>query len=141
MNEQVNRAKESYFRWLDSFNRRDFAGMLDEMHFPHLRISGKNELQIWESREDHELHLRGTRNKLIDENWQKTISEDVTSVQCGLNKVHLVMKQYRVNTMNQSYNIFDTLWVFIFENGRWGVKFRSSYLSASSEVMNSISSY
>ena len=130
MNEQVNRAKESYFRWLDSFNRGDFAGMLDEMHFPHLRISGKNEVQIWESREDHELHLRGTSNRLIDENWIKTVSEDVTAVQCGSNKVHLAMKQYRVNTMNQSYNIFDTLWIFIFENGRWGVKFRSSYLSA-----------
>ena len=130
MNEQVNRAKESYFRWLDSFNRGDFAGMLDEMHFPHLRISGNNELQIWESLEDHELHLRGTSNRLIDENWKKTVSEDVTAVQCGSNKVHLAMKQYRVNTMNQSYNIFDTLWIFIFENGRWGVKFRSSYLSA-----------
>ena len=33
MNEQVNRAKESYFRWLDSFNRGDFAGMLDLLVF------------------------------------------------------------------------------------------------------------
>jgi len=140
MNEQVDGAKESYFRWLDSFNRRDFTGMLDEMHFPHLRISGKNELQIWENREEHELHLRGTSNRLVDENWKKTISENVTALQSGPNKVHLSMKQYRVNTMNQNYNIFDTLWIFILENGSWGVKFRSSYLSASSEVINSVSS-
>ena len=78
--------------------------------------------------------------KYIPENWKKTISENVTALQSGPNKVHLSMKQYRVNTMNQNYNIFDTLWIFILENGRWGVKFRSSYLSASSEVINSVSS-
>tara|TARA_B100001013_G_scaffold336736_1_gene256249 strand:+ start:388 stop:810 length:423 start_codon:yes stop_codon:yes gene_type:complete len=134
MNNSVEEARESYFRWLKAFNSRDINGMLDEMHFPHIRISGRNKIQIWSSRDDQISRHDGMSERLYAEDWVETITSDLRAVREGPDKVHLAMKQYRRNRDGMDYNIFDTLWIFTRENGKWGVRFRPSYQFGSSKV-------
>ncbi len=47
MSDSVEQAKASFERWNAAFNARDMDGMIAEMHFPHRRLSGENEFQIY----------------------------------------------------------------------------------------------
>lgn len=134
MNNSVEEATESYYRWLHAFNSRDIDGMLEEMHFPHIRISGQNEIQVWNSRDDQIVRHDGMTERLRSEDWIQTVTSDLRAVQEGPDKVHLAMTQHRRNREGRNYNIFDTLWIFTREHGKWGVRFRSSFQFGSSEV-------
>ena len=46
------------------------------------------------------------------------------------------MIQSRIHSDGSEYNRFQTLWVFIREDDRWGVKFRSSFLVNATENTN-----
>ena len=127
-------AIESYNRWLNAFNNRDVNGMLDEMHFPHVRITGESQIQMWKSRADHLIQLENMTDRLRAEGWRKTTTANLEAVQHGTKKVHLVMRQSRINSQGTSYNIFDTLLIFTEEEKRWVVRFRSSFQLGSSEV-------
>ena len=130
----VEEASKSGFRWLHAFNEGDINGMLDEMHFPHIRISGQNEIQVWNSRDDQIVRHDGMTERLRSEDWIQTVTSDLRAVQEGPDKVHLAMTQHRRNREGRSYNIFDTLWIFTREHVKWGVRFRSSFQFGSSEV-------
>ncbi len=106
--------------------------MLDDMHFPQIGISGRNKIQIWNSQDDQISRHDGISERLYAEDRVETITSDLRAVHKGPHKVHLAMKQYRRNHEGMDYNIFDTLWIFIPENGKWGVRFRSSYHFGSS---------
>ena len=66
---------------------------------------------------------------LIAEGWHTTITKSVTAAQTGPEKVHLVIRQSRQRKDGSEYNGFDTLWIFTNIDGRWGVQFRSSFLT------------
>ena len=110
MNNSVEEATESYYRWLHAFNSRDIDGMLEEMHFPHIRISGQNEIQVWNSRDDQIVRHDGMTERLRSEDWIQTVTSDLRAVQEGPDKVHLAMTQHRRNREGRNYNIFDTLY-------------------------------
>ena len=134
MDSSAKEAIESYNRWLNAFNNRNVNGMLDEMHFPHVRITGESRVQMWKTRADHLIQLEGMTDRLRTEGWRKTVTTNLEAVQQGTEKVHLVMRQSRINCQGVAYNTFDTLWIFTKENGNWGVRFRSSFQFGSSEV-------
>ena len=94
MGNSVEEASESGFRWLHAFKSGDINGMLDEMHFPHIRISGQNEIQIWNSRDDQIARHDGMTERLRSEDWIQTITSDLRAVQEGPDKVDLAMKQF-----------------------------------------------
>ena len=60
----------------------------------------------------------------------------IKAIQSGPDKVHLTMVQSRIHRDGGEYNQFQTLWVFIRNGGRWGVKFRSSFLVNATENTN-----
>ena len=68
--------------------------MLDEMHFPHIRMSGQNEIRVWNSRVDQIARHGGMTERLHSEGWIQTITSDLSAVQEGPDKGHLAMKQY-----------------------------------------------
>ena len=57
MSDAIERAKASFSRWNTAFNARDMDAMVAEMHFPHRRLSGENEFQVWRTEDD----FRATR--------------------------------------------------------------------------------
>ena len=136
MTDSVEEAIESYNRWLKGFNTRDRVAMVDEFHFPHLRLSGTNQMQVWNTPEDINSAFDEQTRKLKEEGWVRTDSEFIKAIQSGPDKVHLTMIQSRIHRDGGEYNQFQTLWVFIRNGGRWGVKFRSSFLVNATENTN-----
>ncbi len=129
MSDSIEQAKASFTRWNAAFNARDLDGMVAEMHFPHRRLSGENEFQVWRTADE----FRATRGEtwtahLRAQTWDHTATTSIDSVQSGPNKVHLAINQSRRRADGSEYNAFPTLWIFTKINGRWGVQFRSSFL-------------
>ena len=136
MTDPIKEAKESYKLWLIGFNSRDREAMVAQMHFPHLRLSGTNQIQVWNTAEAFTSNFNGQTQKLKEEGWVRTESNFVQDIQSNPEKVHLTMVQSRIHIDDSEYNTFQTLWLFIRENGRWGVKFRSSFLVNATENSN-----
>ena len=136
MTKEVEEAKESYKRWLQGFNSRDRDEMVAELHFPHLRLSGSNQIQVWDTAANINANFDEQTQKLKEEGWVRTDSNLINAIQKGSDKVHLTMIQSRIHSDGSEYNRFQTLWIFIRENERWGVKFRSSFLVNATENTN-----
>ena len=136
MTKEVEEAKESYKRWLQGFNSRDRDAMVAELHFPHLRLSGSNQIQVWDTAANINANFDEQTQKLKEEGWVRTDSNMINAIQKGSDKVHLTMIQSRIHSDGSEYNRFQTLWIFIRENERWGVKFRSSFLVNATENTN-----
>ncbi len=136
MTKEVEEAKESYKRWLQGFNSRDRDAMVAELHFPHLRLSGSNQIQVWDTAANINANFDEQTQKLKEEGWIRTDSNLINAIQEGSDKVHLTMIQSRIHSDGSEYNRFQTLWIFIRENERWGVKFRSSFLVNATENTN-----
>ena len=130
MTDSAEQAKASFERWNTAFNARDMEGMVAEMHFPHRRLSGENEFQVWQTADD----FRATRGEnmtasLNAQGWDHTATTSIEAVQSDADKVHLVINQSRRHADGTEYNTFPTLWIFTRIDGRWGVQFRSSFLA------------
>ena len=89
MPQEVEQAKESYDRWLQGFNARDRDGMIAELHFPHLRLSGSNQIQVWNTSADINANFDEQTQKLKEEGWVRTDSNFIEAIQKGPDKVHL----------------------------------------------------
>ena len=140
MSDSVEQAKASFERWNAAFNARDMEGMVAEMHFPHRRLSGENEFQVWQTADD----FRATRGEnmtasLSAQGWDHTATTSIEAVQSDADKVHLAIQQSRRRADGTEYNTFPTLWIFTRIAGHWGVQFRSSFLSEPVKPVGNVS--
>ena len=104
--QEVEQAKESYDRWLQGFNSRDRDAMVAELHFPHLRLSGSNQIQVWNTPADINANFDEQTQKLKEEGWVRTESNFIEAIQKGPDKVHLTMIQSRIHSDGTEYNQF-----------------------------------
>jgi hypothetical protein len=128
MKDSAKEAVASFRRWSVAFNARDTEAQLAEMHFPHLRLA-QNRFQWWETTDDFRAAQDEVTRLLEEEGWHHTASLSITPVQVGVDKVHLAIRQSRQREDGTEYNGFDTLWIFTRLKDRWGVQFRSSFLT------------
>ena len=103
--------------------------MVAEMHFPHSRLSGENKFQVWETPDDYGAIGEDRTASLSAQAWEHTTIASIKAVQSGADKVHLAINYSRRRADGTKYYAFPTLWVFTRIDERWGVQFRSSFLS------------
>ena len=134
MNEEyTGEAVQCLVRWQDAFNNRDLEGMLREMHFPHYRISSDNVFNVWETSFEFSQNHHIMTKALDSEGWIKTVTGSIDVFQSDLNKVHIGIKPSRINSIGESYNSFESLWIVTKLDNTWGIQFRSSFLSNAAE--------
>lgn len=119
----------AFRQWAKAFNARDTDGMVAQMHFPHMRLSGTR-FQVWPAEGNFRAAQEEMTVRLREEGWHTTVTESITVVQAGPEKVHLAIRQSRQREDGSEYNGFDALWIFTKIDGRWGVQFRSSFLAS-----------
>ena len=107
MSDAIEQAKASFNRWNTAFNARDMDAMVAEMHFPHRRLSGDNEFQVWRTEDD----FRATRGDnttaaLNAQAWDHTATTAIEAVQSGADKVHLAINQSRRRADGAEYKHF-----------------------------------
>ena len=104
----------------EAMNARDLEAMRASLHYPHFRLAG-GQMHVTERATDFpppwEAHKDLERGSL--DSWQ--------ILHAGTDKVHFAIHVTRYNVDDEPYADFDSLWVVTKEDGRWGVKLRSSF--------------
>jgi hypothetical protein len=129
----VREAQATFERWHEGFNSRDAAAQVAEMHFPHVRLTGANRFMQWDTAEDFMASQDELTARLQAEEWDRTVNESITPVQVGADKVHFALHESRRKADGSEYNGFNTLWIFTKIDERWGLQFRSSFLSGAAQ--------
>ena len=109
--------------YLASFNSQDIHAWERTMHFPHYRLaSGSMSVQSGPG----ELPVEAVR-RLVGEDWDHSTWETMDFVHLSELKVHVDTKFARHREDGSIMGMYDSLYILTKENGRWGVKMRSSF--------------
>ncbi|WP_337326524.1 hypothetical protein [Chryseolinea sp. T2] len=115
---------KSLDNYMNTFNARDLQGWEDTYHFPHYRLaSGKMFV----------LERAGLRDSSVvftalhKTGWHHSKWEHRNIIHVSADKVHVDTQFSRFNASGQKIGIYESLYILTKENGRWGVKMRSSY--------------
>lgn len=109
--------------YLSAFNRKDIEAWERTFQFPHYRLASgrmtvldrpgmQDAARLWVSLGSDWHHSRWDRRRII------SVSSD---------KVHVDTKFTRYRADGSRIGTFESLYIVTKENGRWGVKLRSSY--------------
>jgi hypothetical protein len=117
---EVNRLLDAY---MAAWNRRDLAGWEGTFHFPHYRLAGgtmkvldrpglQDAAKVWAAAGRDWHHSGWDRRRIVHASGEK---------------VHVDTKFTRYRADGGKLGSFDSLYILTKENGRWGVKMRSSF--------------
>ena len=105
-----------------ALNARDPNLIAATLHFPHFRLSGTC-LKEWPTPQtyfgDFKLRAGG--------DWSHSEFSDIKVVDSSQTKVHVDLEVLRYDTNNELIARSRSLWVLTCDQGRWAVKFRSSF--------------
>lgn len=108
--------------FITAFNAKDIVAVEKTFHFPHMRIAA------------YPLHvLTGPGQQddvfgsLAAENWAKSRWDDLTIVQCGPEKAHILGSFARLHPDGTEYARYDGLYVVELRDGFWGITARSTF--------------
>jgi len=109
--------------YMEAWNRKDLAAWERTFHFPHYRLASgrmnvldkpgmQDAARVWASAGSDWHHSKWDRRRIISS------SPD---------KVHVDTKFTRYRADGSKIGTFESLYIVTKEDGRWGVKLRSSY--------------
>jgi hypothetical protein len=108
--------------YMDAFNRLDIAAWERTFHFPHYRLaSGRMTVLEQPGRQTAE-QLRD----MVEPEWDHSRWARLRIVHAAPDKVHVDTLFSRYRRDGSLINSFASLYVVTKEQGRWGVKLRSS---------------
>lgn len=110
-----------------AFNAQDHEALAATLNYPHVRLAN-NRFATTESAADFAERSRKGEPHLRAEGWDHTVLESAKVVHEGEDKVHVALVMARHDKDGQVYNRFDTFWIATLEDGKWGIRFRSSFL-------------
>jgi hypothetical protein len=120
--------KTEVFKVLDdymlSFNSRDKKAHFATYHFPHYRLaSGKMTVLEKPDLSDSTKFLE----KMVQAGWLHSAWEHRNIIQASDSKVHVDTKFIRYSANGSILGTYESLYIVTKENGRWGIKMRSSF--------------
>lgn len=109
--------------YMSAWNRKDLAAWERTFHFPHYRLAGgkmtvldrpglQDATRVWASAGSDWHHSRWDRRRIIHS---------------SADKVHVDTKFTRCRADGSVIGSFESLYIVTKEDGRWGVKMRSSF--------------
>ena len=115
-------AMEVMQAFITAFNAKDMVAMEKTFHFPHMRIAA------------FPLHvLTGPGQQddvfgnLASEGWAKSRWDDLTIVQCGADKAHILATFARLHVDGAEYARYEGLYIVENRDGFWGITARSTF--------------
>jgi hypothetical protein len=107
--------------YIAAYNARDEAAFVATLHFPHVRIAGdrvRTFAGIGEYMRELQLEKGG---------WDYSTWTERRVVQSNPSKVHIAARFTRYRAGGIPVGSYDSLYVIVLRNGKWGVLARSSY--------------
>jgi hypothetical protein len=108
--------------FMAAFNARDVKAFEATFNFPSVRLAS-NTLVIIEPG----YHHPGMFNQGALADWDHSAWERREVIHAGVDKVHIDTRFTRYRADGSVIGGFDSIYVVTCENGRWGVKARSSF--------------
>ena len=103
------------------FEEEDLAGMDGCCHFPHYILSGEQVI-CWETPGQLTMDFFSDLKK---KGFFKTIVDYKDIILVSENKIHLKYGYSRLACDGTVMSKHDNVWILTYENGEWGIKFRS----------------
>lgn len=120
-------------RYMDALNALDLEQHVSTYHFPHFRLAG-GEISLWTTAKEAMPLLRLPRSEhkaqlrlILGEGWQRSLWTKREIVQADASKVHVATRFVRLRADGSEIAGFDSLYVMTLQDGRWGIKGRSSF--------------
>ncbi len=107
--------------YIAAYNARDEPAFVATLHFPHVRIAG-DRVRTFAGVADYMRELELERG-----GWDYSTWTDRRVVQSGAAKVHIAARFTRYRAGGVPVGSYDSLYVVVLRNGRWGILARSSY--------------
>ena len=112
--------------WMVAFNAMDIVDQKKTMHFPHFRLaSGK--MSRWEFEEMGEEFDARRKANFKNMDWHRSEWHLRNIFQCSDEKIHVDTVFIRYREDGSVISVNQSLYVLTFEEGRWGIKMRSSF--------------
>lgn len=113
--------------FMSSFSESDPVGHAATYHVPHFRLA-RGRMSNWETKEDVvTAHVRIFGN-LVDTDWHHSEWVEREIISMSDTKAHVATLVRRFREDGSEMVTFESLYILIKEEGRWGIKFRSSFL-------------
>lgn len=112
--------------YMQGWNHRNPDQFAESLHFPSVRINGDNQIQVFTSKDDIKnlFEKLAAREDLIRSQWL-----EATIIQASEKKIHIACSFSRQFKEGEIAGPFHSFYILTFEQGRWGVRFRSSFHS------------
>lgn len=108
--------------YLDGFNNQNMKQHFATYHFPHYRLaSGK--LTILVNAGDSVKYKKG----LLQSDWHHSRWDHRNIIQASEDKIHVDTRFTRYRADGSVIASYESLYILTKENGRWGIKMRSSF--------------
>ena len=113
--------------FMTTFSNSDPAGHAATYHTPRFRLA-RSSMSNWATEEDVvSAHVR-VFDRLSDTDWHHSewVERDIISITDTKAHVATTVRRYRED--GSEIVTFESLYILIKQDGRWGIKFRSSFL-------------
>jgi hypothetical protein len=110
--------------YMNNFNAKDLKGWEATYQFPHYRLASGQMSVLERAGLRDSAQVFGTLQKA---GWHHSRWEHRNIVQASADKVHVDTQFSRFRADGSKIGNYESLYVLTRENGRWGVKLRSSY--------------
>ena len=111
--------------FMAALNARDEAGINAAYNFPHVRITGNNEVVTFENRGDYKFEYFDRRTKA--DGWHRSEWDKREVIYAGPDKVHLDVVFSRYREDGSLIATYRSLYIVTNVDGRWGIQARSSF--------------
>jgi hypothetical protein len=109
--------------FMDAWNRADMAAWERTYHFPHYRLAG-GKMTVWERAGDQQAPKIWAQRET---QWHHSKWDRRKIINASADKAHVDTRFSRYRADGSTIGSYDSLYIVTKENGRWGVKMRSSY--------------
>jgi len=119
----VDKAMEVLDTFMAEFNARDMNSWSETLNYPHVRFSS-GKVMVWDTKEEYA--SVNIFDRLASTGWHYSAWVSRDPILVSKNKVHISTVFQRYDKNNQPIGQYQSLYIVTKEEGRWGVKARSS---------------
>lgn len=113
--------------FLDAFSRQDARAEERTYHFPHYRLAN-SVMSAWPAAgSDTEAWMNGTYKTLRESGWDRSGWTRRRIIHMSDSKAHVDAEITRYRKDGSPMGSFESLYIVTKEEGRWGIKMRSSF--------------
>ncbi|PCJ71570.1 MAG: hypothetical protein COA62_02995 [Rhodobiaceae bacterium] len=106
-----------------AFNARDLVAWEKTFNFPSIRLASNTMVMI----DGPGWHKPDLFEKSLGDGWHHSAWERREIIHAGADKVHIDTRFARYRADNSVIGHFDSIYIVTLEEGRWGIKCRSSF--------------